>query len=105
VRYQVRVDGGVNPETVQRQQIRRRYLTEAEARRALAGIADQALAGRFVARKTVTVEQVCDSRPWGKPPARRGDAGVSDRLGSGPLTTSPFTGQFPVPPARLERAT
>ena len=52
MRYQVRVDGGVNPETGQRQQIRRRYLTEAEARRALAGIADQALAGSSPARRS-----------------------------------------------------
>ena len=42
-RYQLRVDGGVNPETGARQQVRRRYNTEAEARRALAEIGDQAV--------------------------------------------------------------
>ena len=59
VRYEVKVDAGVNPETGRRQQVRRRYLTEAQARRALAEITDKATTGTFVARKTVTVEQVC----------------------------------------------
>ncbi|WP_406817392.1 tyrosine-type recombinase/integrase [Mycobacterium sp. M23085] len=59
VRYQLRVDGGVNPATGKRQQVRRRYKTEAEARRALAAISDEAVNGRFVARAAVTVEQVC----------------------------------------------
>ena len=59
VRYEVKVDAGVNPETGRRQQVRRRYLTEAQARRALAEITDKVTTGTFVARKTVTVEQVC----------------------------------------------
>jgi integrase len=59
VRYQLTVDSGVNPETGGRQQVRRRYLTEAQARRALAEITDSAGTGRFVARKPVTVDEVC----------------------------------------------
>ena len=59
VRYQVTVDTGVNPVTGKRQQARRRYATEKEARAALAEIADAAAKGQFVARSTVTVEQVC----------------------------------------------
>jgi integrase len=58
VRYQLTVDSGINPETGARQQVRRRYNTEAEARRALTEIGDKAATGRFVARKEVTVEQV-----------------------------------------------
>lgn len=60
VRYQLRTDGGVNPATGKRQQVRRRYNTEAAARRALAAIGDEAITGQFVARKTATVEQVCE---------------------------------------------
>jgi integrase len=59
LRYQLTVDAGINPETGVRQQIRRRYATEAQARRALAEIGDQAATGRFVARKLLTIEQVC----------------------------------------------
>jgi len=59
VRYQLTVDASISPETGARQQIRRRYTTEAQARRALSEIGDQAATGRFVARKSVTVEQVC----------------------------------------------
>jgi integrase len=58
VRYQLTVDAGINSETGNRQQVRRRYLTEAEARRALAEIGDKAPAGRFVARKEITVDEV-----------------------------------------------
>ena len=36
VRYQLTVDAGVNPETGRRQQVRRRYATEKQARDALA---------------------------------------------------------------------
>ena len=39
VRYQVTVDAGTNPQTGKRQQVRRRYTTEKQARDALAGIA------------------------------------------------------------------
>jgi hypothetical protein len=38
VRYQVTVDAGINPETGKRQQVRRRYATEKEARDALAEV-------------------------------------------------------------------
>jgi integrase len=58
-RYQVRVDGGVNPATGQRQQVKRRYATERQARDALAEITDQAARKRFVARAAVTVERAC----------------------------------------------
>jgi integrase len=59
VRYQVTVDAGENAATGKRQQVRRRYATEKEARRALAEITDQASKGRFVTRKALTVEQMC----------------------------------------------
>ena len=59
VRYQLRVDGGINPATGQRQQVKRRYPTEREARDALAEIAGQATAETFVARKSVTVDTLC----------------------------------------------
>jgi integrase len=59
VRYEVRVDGGVNPTTGQRQQIKRRFATEKQARAALAEISDQAVTGAFVARAALTVEQAC----------------------------------------------
>ncbi len=60
VRYQLRVDGGVNPETGQRQQVKRRFDTEKGARGALAEIGDQASKGMFVARKAVTVDELCE---------------------------------------------
>src|SRR5271167_3932146 len=59
-RYQVTVDAGVNPQTGQRQQIRRRYGTEKQARDALAEIAGQASTGAFVPRKAVTVDELCE---------------------------------------------
>jgi integrase len=58
-RYELKVDAGVNAETGQRQQVRRRYRTETEAKAALAEITDKANTRMFVARKTLTVEQVC----------------------------------------------
>jgi integrase len=57
--YEVRVDGGIDSATGRRQQTRRRFATEREARAALAEVANQAAAGTFVARKTVTVETLC----------------------------------------------
>ena len=51
VRYQVTVDSGINPQTGRRQQARRRYTTEREARAALAEIADATAKGQFVARR------------------------------------------------------
>ncbi|POX98886.1 site-specific integrase [Mycobacterium kansasii] len=59
VRYQVTVDTGVNPQTGRRQQARRRYTTEREARTALVEIADAAAKGRFVSKSTVRVDQLC----------------------------------------------
>ncbi|WP_433680637.1 tyrosine-type recombinase/integrase [Nocardia sp. CA-119907] len=59
VRYQVRVDAGVDPETGNRHQVRRRFRTEKEARAALTKFITDAASGSFVARKDVTVEQLC----------------------------------------------
>jgi integrase len=59
VRYQVTVDTGINTWTGRRQQARRRYATEREARAALAELADAVAKGQFVARSTLTVDQVC----------------------------------------------
>jgi integrase len=59
IRYELTVDAGPHPETGKRQQIRRRYKTEKDARLALAEISDQAARGEFVSRKAVTVEEVC----------------------------------------------
>src|ERR1700677_1910696 len=59
VRYQLRVDGGVNAATGQRQQVKRRYATEREARDALAKISDQASQDTFVARSAITIEKAC----------------------------------------------
>jgi integrase len=59
VRYQLTVDAGQNPATGRRQQVRRRYATEREARRALSEITDQAARKEFVPRQAITVDQVC----------------------------------------------
>jgi integrase len=59
VRYQVTVDAGENPLTGKRQQVRRRYATEKQARDALSEIGDQASKGTFVARAALTIEQMC----------------------------------------------
>jgi integrase len=59
VRYQVTVDAGENPLTGKRQQVRRRYATEKQARDALAEIGQQAATDQFVPRKAVTVEELC----------------------------------------------
>jgi integrase len=58
VRYQLTVDAGVNPQTGKRQQVRRRYATEKEARDALSEIGQAAASDEFVPRKAVTVEQL-----------------------------------------------
>jgi integrase len=60
VRYQVTVDAGENAATGKRQQVRRRYATEKQARDALAEITDQASKGTFVARKAVTIDELCE---------------------------------------------
>jgi integrase len=62
VRYRLTVDAGVNPETGKRQQVRRHYPTEKQARDALAEVTQQASIGAFVPRKAVTVEQLCEDR-------------------------------------------
>lgn len=71
IRYQVVVDAGRDPETGKRHQVRRRYRTEREARKALAEFQDAATSGRFVPRKDVTIEEVCAdwlaSLHWGRP--------------------------------------
>ena len=54
VRYQVTIDTGLNPQTGHRQQARRRYATERQARAALAEIADTAAKGVFVARSAMS---------------------------------------------------
>jgi integrase len=59
VRYQVTVDTGVNPRSGKRQQARRRYASEREARLALAELIDTTAQGRFVPKASLTVEQVC----------------------------------------------
>jgi hypothetical protein len=59
VRYQVTVDTGINPQTGRRQQARRRYATEREARMALAEITDATAKGQFISLSTLTVEQMC----------------------------------------------
>ncbi|KAA0086702.1 site-specific integrase [Mycolicibacterium sp. P9-64] len=66
VRYQLTVDAGVNAETGKRQQIRRRYATEREARDALADVTDAAVQGTFVPRRANTVSEVCESYVRGR---------------------------------------
>jgi integrase len=60
VRYQVTVDTGINQQTGRRQQARRRYATEKQARDALAEITQQVSTDAFVPRKAVTVDELCD---------------------------------------------
>jgi integrase len=59
VRYQLTIDAGVDPLTGKRQQVRRRYATEKQARDALAEIGQQAATDQFVPRKAITVEELC----------------------------------------------
>jgi integrase len=60
VRYRLTVDAGVNPSTGKRQQVRRHFSTEKEARGELAEVTSQAATGAFVPRKVVTVDTLCD---------------------------------------------
>lgn len=60
VRYQLTVDTGINAQTGRRQQARRRYATEKQARDALAEIAQRVSTDTFIPRKAVTVEELCD---------------------------------------------
>ena len=62
VRYQLTVDAGINAETGKRQQVRRRYVTEKQARDALAEVTQQAATHAFVLGKAVTVEAL--SADW-----------------------------------------
>ena len=66
VRYQVTVDAGISPETGKRQQVRRRYATEREARAALAEVTDAAVAGTFVPRRAITVREACENYVAGR---------------------------------------
>jgi integrase len=59
MRYQLTIDPGSDPGTGRRRQVRRRFGTEKEARDALSEVAQQAAADQFVARRSVTVEQMC----------------------------------------------
>jgi integrase len=65
-RYQLTIDAGINAETGRRQQIRRRYATEREARDALAEITGAAVQGTFVARRATTVREVCKNYVAGR---------------------------------------
>jgi integrase len=65
-RYQLTVDAGINAETGRRQQVRRRYATEREARDALAEITSAAVHGSFVPRRSITVREVCDNYVAGR---------------------------------------
>jgi integrase len=60
LRYQVTVDAGKDPETGKRQQVRRRYTAEKQARDALAEITQQVSTDAFIPRKAVTVEKLCE---------------------------------------------
>jgi integrase len=65
-RYELRVDAGINKQTGQRQQVKRRYRTEKEAREALAEISDQGAKGTFVSRSALTIEHACENWLAGK---------------------------------------
>jgi len=93
VRYELRSDGGINAATGQRQQVKRRYATERDARDALAEITSDATAGMFVARSTATVSQVAADFLAGRYNLRRTSgsklaydlAPLTERYGSMPV--------------------
>ncbi|WP_283378110.1 site-specific integrase [Gordonia alkanivorans] len=58
-RYMVRVDGGVDPETGKRRQLKKRFRTEREARQWLSETQNAVSTGAYVPRRKVTVEQLC----------------------------------------------
>jgi integrase len=58
IRYEVRVDAGVNA-SGQRRQTKRRFATEKEARDALSEVDAQGRSGTFVPKAALTVEQAC----------------------------------------------
>ena len=81
VRYQLTLDSGVNPQTGKRQQVRRRYATEKQARDALSEIGQQAATDQFVPRRAVTVDELCaDGLPRCTMPARRRSTTTGMRL-------------------------
>jgi integrase len=59
VRYELRADVGENPVTGRRQQIKRVYTTERDARHALAEFSGEVVRHEFVPRQAVTVDRVC----------------------------------------------
>jgi site-specific recombinase XerD len=59
VRYRVKVDVGVHPETGKRQQAKRHCRSEAEARKLLSELQNKAATGTYVSPSRVTVEEVC----------------------------------------------
>lgn len=61
VRYQLTVDAGKSGDG-KRRQVRRRYASEREARKALAEITGGVIDGTFVARSPMTIEEAC--RAW-----------------------------------------
>jgi integrase len=61
VRYQLTVDAGKSADG-RRRQVRRRYASEREVRKALAEITGGVVDGTFVARSALTIEQAC--RDW-----------------------------------------
>jgi integrase len=93
VRYQLRIDGSVNPATGRRQQVKRRFDTEKQARAALAEVGDQASKGTFVARTTLTVEAMCADYLTGRHNLRQTSGGkleydlapLVERYGTMPL--------------------
>jgi Arm DNA-binding domain len=62
VRYQLTVDAGKSADGKRRRQVRRRYASEREARKALAEITGSVADGTFVARSAQTIDQAC--RDW-----------------------------------------
>lgn len=59
VRYRVKVDVGLHPETGARQQAKRHCRTEAEARKLLSELQNKAVSGTYVSPSKITVDQVC----------------------------------------------
>ncbi|MCH9668943.1 MAG: site-specific integrase [Actinomycetia bacterium] len=66
VRYQLTCEAGLDPQTGKRRQVRRRYSTEKEARRALNEISDAADKDVFVPRHTLTVGELIDNYLTGR---------------------------------------
>ncbi|WP_235870749.1 site-specific integrase [Rhodococcus xishaensis] len=60
-RYEITLDAGTDPGTGKRRQTRKRYKTLEDAKNAYSKISSEVGAGTYVARSTVTVEQVCSN--------------------------------------------